>query len=97
MSELDNHIKSLPSDLRILIAKKVFGDIETRISTGRINKLKIPDNIKKNLESIKLPCKLHDTIYGVEIKDNCLFRMIKDKSVIYCVKKPDSLIIIKNT
>jgi hypothetical protein len=92
----DDHIKSLPSDLRIIIAKNVFNDMDTRIKTGMIGKLNIPDTIKARLENISIPSKMQESIYGIRLSDKIIvFKMVVGKDLFNCVIEEAGMIILK--
>jgi hypothetical protein len=54
-------VASLPGDIKVVLAKRVFCDMDTRIACGLIWKLRVPDRLRATLMSIPLPrCILKD-------------------------------------
>lgn len=65
---------SLPRDLQLQVIKNF--DMDTRIKTGIIRKLKVPESLVKTLEKIQIP--KHDTMnrYGVKFANPPKFHMV---------------------
>jgi hypothetical protein len=65
---------SLPRDLQLLVIKKF--DMDTRIKTGIIGKLKVPESLMNTLEKLQIPKYDGGNRYAVKFRRKHIFSMI---------------------